>query len=439
MATFATWMLRRRADAQFVWQKQGAAPPEVVTDNKTYHETFSASFPQVHITWGPGDFEMLVSSADGGTYKVGSVKCLTAPDFSTENRAMVVAGQAPKLQLREESVDTSEQSGEIHMGARVVESQDLQKEARETLGTSGIPGGVQVVDSFQNSRPGLDQGGTLESHFKGQEAPRNHAPAETLVIKATEDTPDFIMLLRNTQRCLLPRDTNFSERVRGLPALVVNHFRANPDRWGLGETVLAGRKFVGLVDDGFRYQLPVAPFVAEDSSPKTLAFIRWWRNYQNVEAWVEAAQGQCLTTEDLDQCICRSLEMVHDATELFLLDSGWDPATDPIPCTEIHQEVLDAMASRANFLADKDKEYGQPTRRHGLYGVVIRVFDKISRYTTLRAGAVTPKFESALDSLKDLGGYSMILAAALLEERDRINAEERDRINAEGEDKRAEA
>lgn len=412
MATFATWMLRRRSDAQFVWQKQGAAPPEVVVDPKAYQETFSNSFPQIHITWGPGDFEMLVSSADGGTYKVGSVKTLTAPDFSTENRAMVVAGQAPKLQLRDEG-----DGGHIQTGARI--AGDLQEEANSLLGKAGIPGGVQTVDSFQ--QPGLDQGGTLASHFKGQDAPRNNTPAHVEVLKASTDTPDYILLLRNVKRQLLPMDTTFAARLRALPDLIVEHVRQNPEGTNLTDEPMRGRKFTGLVEDGTRYQLATDTFLGDDCSRKTRAYIRWWLNYQDLEAQLNS-HVHGYESGDMERCFQLSLEMVLDATELYLLEKGWDAnSEEPIPYTEIHKTVREEMEARATFLADKDLEYGQPTRRHGLQGVVIRVFDKISRYTTLKAGNMVPKFESTLDSLKDLGGYSMILAGAIQEELDRVN------------------
>ena len=411
MASRATWMLRRRSDNKFVWQKEGAAPPDVVVDNKIYGETFSACFPQIHITWGPGDYEMLVTSADGGTYKVGSVKSLTAPDYSTENRAMVVAGSPLNLKLRDEGTDGERESPAIQVGARMAPS-DAQEEARQVLGTSGIPGGLQVMDSFQDKLPGMDQGGTIESHFH-QDAPRANPPAETLVLKAAPDAPDYVMLLKNVKQRLLPMDATFQDKLRAIPTLVAEHFAKNPEGCNLqGDGVLRGRKFTGMVEDPTTYALHTDAFLTDDCSPKTRLYIRWWLNYQEIEAAVRS-----LTTIDTVWCHKLSLEMVADAIELYLYETGWTPEQEPATKVgDLYLRVAEEIQARASFLADKDLEYGQPTRRHGIYGVIVRVFDKISRYTTLKAGSMTPKFESCTDSLKDLGGYSMILCAALAEE-----------------------
>lgn len=400
MASRATWMLRRRSDNKFVWQNEGAAPPDVVVDNKAYAETFSNSFPQIHITWGPGDFEMLVTSADGGTYKVGSVKSLTAPDFSTENRAMVMAGTQMNLKLREEGDGGERESQPIQVGARVAPD-DLQTEARQVLGATGIPGGLQVVDSFQNGQKAA------------QAAPRVNAPAEVQVLKATPDAPDYIMLLKNVKQRLLPMDTTFQGKLRAIPTLVAEHFAKNPEGCNLqGDGVLKGRKFTGMVEDPTTYALHTDAFLTDDCSPKTRLYIRWWLNYQEIEAAVRS-----LTTIDTVWCHKLSLEMVADAIELYLYETGWTPEHEPSTKQgDLYLRVAEEIQARASFLADKDLEYGQPTRRHGIYGVIVRVFDKISRYTTLKAGSMTPKFESCTDSLKDLGGYSMILCAALAEE-----------------------
>lgn len=397
MAVFTTWILRRRSDAKVLWSKQGAAPPELVVDPKAYQETFTLAFPTIHIQWGPGDYEMLISGAD--TFKIGPVRSMTAPDFSTENAAMVMAGGTPKLALRPDA-ETPTVIGSTE--ARIVS--DEQAEANAVLGASGIPGNVRMEEGIP------------------QDKPRNNPPAEVQVFQAQPDAPDYIMLLRNVKRLLLPMDKSFADRLRALPALVRQHVADHPEGINLDETILRGRKFIGLQNDGLRYQLPSETFLGDSCSPKTRTFIRWWANYQEVESQVEDhIQGR--QDMDLPRCFQLTLEMVVDAVELYLLEKGWsaDQEPDATKMGDLYLTVAKEIQERASFLADKDLEYGQPTRRHGLYGVVIRVFDKISRYTTLKAGSMTPKFESALDSLKDLGGYSMILAGAFHEEMERVH------------------
>jgi hypothetical protein len=401
----ATWILRRIDTGKVIWTGVGADNPDVVVDPSVYRSIFAQSFPHVALTWGSGEFEVVYSG--DATYKVGPVSAYTITRTSPDGDHIETSEDFTILAENLKVAAT-----ELGAGAHIVSDFDAEVHAR--LGQGGLPLGIRVEDGIPQpvvkdvTRPLA----VLEDQANAGVAKR--AADDPLPL---EEAADFTMLLKNAKKVILPRREDWPRVIEGIPSAVIRHFTENSEGINLDtDEVLTGRMFVGMEVD-FTSSLPVGTFLVDDCSPKTRLYIRWQLNYQQVESQVlDQMEGK----QDLDaqECYKLCLEMFHDATELYLREKGWEPKPgEEIKACDIYPEVLAEMRARADFVARKDAEYGQPIRRHGIYGVVVRIFDKIARFTNLKAGAVeTPTFESALDSLKDLGGYSLILAGMFLEE-----------------------
>jgi hypothetical protein len=77
----------------------------------------------------------------------------------------------------------------------------------------------------------------------------------------------------------------------------------------------------------------------------------------------------------------------------------------------VKERVREACA----FLHPKAQDYGESFRRHGLPGILPRLWDKIARYAQLRADNRAGNFEKKEDSARDLLGYSLIAYSLMLE------------------------
>lgn len=60
-------------------------------------------------------------------------------------------------------------------------------------------------------------------------------------------------------------------------------------------------------------------------------------------------------------------------------------------------------------LTSKTQDYGQAFLRHGLLGLLYRLWDKIARYATLSAENRPSKYESRKDTAMDMLGYSVLI------------------------------
>jgi len=67
------------------------------------------------------------------------------------------------------------------------------------------------------------------------------------------------------------------------------------------------------------------------------------------------------------------------------------------------------------FLHPKAQDYGESFRRHGLPGLLPRLWDKIARYAQLKADNRSGNFEKMEDSARDLLGYCCIAFSLVLE------------------------
>lgn len=78
-------------------------------------------------------------------------------------------------------------------------------------------------------------------------------------------------------------------------------------------------------------------------------------------------------------------------------------------------DVERVVGETVQFIGPKAQDYGESFRRHGLPGVVPRLWDKIARIAQLKADNRPANFEKFEDSVKDLLGYSIIAFSLVME------------------------
>jgi len=107
--------------------------------------------------------------------------------------------------------------------------------------------------------------------------------------------------------------------------------------------------------------------------------------------------------------------MVYMATLLVLIEEKavTDAQLEYIEFTE--QSVKNRVSKACEFLHPKAQDYGESFRRHGLPGILPRLWDKIARYAQLRADDRAGNFEKKEDSARDLLGYCIIAYSLMLE------------------------
>src|SRR5271157_4472857 len=82
----------------------------------------------------------------------------------------------------------------------------------------------------------------------------------------------------------------------------------------------------------------------------------------------------------------------------------------------LHEDLVKARVKQAcEFLHPKAQDYGESFRRHGLPGLLPRLWDKIARYAQLKADNRSGNFEKKEDSARDLLGYCCIAYSLMLE------------------------
>ena len=107
--------------------------------------------------------------------------------------------------------------------------------------------------------------------------------------------------------------------------------------------------------------------------------------------------------------------MVYMATLLVLIEEKkiGDAQLGLFESTE--RMVRERVSQACEFLHPKAQDYGESFRRHGLPGILPRLWDKIARYAQLKADNRAGNFEKKEDSARDLLGYSIIAYSLVLE------------------------
>jgi hypothetical protein len=109
--------------------------------------------------------------------------------------------------------------------------------------------------------------------------------------------------------------------------------------------------------------------------------------------------------------------MVYMSALLTLMEEGFY-ATAAIPMSEFlatEKAVRYRVEFTANHLCSKTQDYGESFRRHGMLGLIPRLWDKIARIAQLKSKNRTANHEPMQDSARDLLGYSAIAWSLVLE------------------------
>ena len=354
----ANWVIRRSGSGLALWTGPGGPPPDVVTDKALYERLFRANFPQIDIEFGGGEFDLYVTSPTFNA-RVAGIKAFRLPgrDWVTTR------DQSPKPVLATE--------------ARIITPEIFEEEVRQ----ASIP----VV---------LSQAGDMAIGTTSTPV-HTHVPDPPIPTpQQAPEAPDFLMLMRVlSKKCVLTND----QWAQSLQAVAKDAPKALDLTTCLLSPIPHGTYFLGLTQTQTT-TVNLDLFWA-DPTPKTEVFLRWLDKYFTLETSQPSDPVQLYTV---------ALQMAVLASRLYLLESKQACATPQDACTELQDMV--------QVLIKKSRDYGQSFRRHGFPSLLSRIWDKVSRYVTLKNLNTTPHFESLRDTAQDLLGYSVMVAAVLWEE-----------------------
>lgn len=172
---------------------------------------------------------------------------------------------------------------------------------------------------------------------------------------------------------------------------------------------LQGREIINEID------VPV-----DIKNPIEVCYCNWLYNYEQLESKIGRFSSSFedpleLNLADIQTAKVEVTHMIVYAASLWSLckssNHNWQSM----------DQIMVAVEELIKVIAEKDKAYGQANRRHGLPGLLPRLWDKIARFTNLADGTIKTSLEPLEDSAKDLCGYSIIALGYILEMEDRAN------------------
>ena len=83
-------------------------------------------------------------------------------------------------------------------------------------------------------------------------------------------------------------------------------------------------------------------------------------------------------------------------------------------------EFKERVEEAVKNLYEKTDDYGESFRRHGIRGLIPRLWDKIARYIQLQANDHGANFEPREDSARDLLGYSIVTWSLIKEAKSKL-------------------
>jgi hypothetical protein len=163
-------------------------------------------------------------------------------------------------------------------------------------------------------------------------------------------------------------------------------------------------------------------------TPLRWAYLQVFGQFQLLEGFVNllSINGEMINPKNwqpdlADQLIELAQAVTYFSAYLLLCDEGRlpEPMTssawrickldDPLLVEPIRDEVRKITET----LSSKTRDYGQAFLRHGILGLIHRLWDKIARYATLSAENRPSKFESKRDTVTDMLGYSVLIWSIL--------------------------
>jgi Nucleotide modification associated domain 1 len=164
----------------------------------------------------------------------------------------------------------------------------------------------------------------------------------------------------------------------------------------------------------------VTPFLPDFLSLENVA-LQWLYRFLILEGLVEHNRTKPMA--DWSPMFLHMVDqglhfLVFMATVLVLIEEGKAAPGDLSMEGEaslLESLVRSRVAQACAFLHPKAQDYGESFRRHGLPGILPRLWDKIARYAQLKADNRAGNFEKREDSARDLLGYSIIAYSLMLE------------------------
>lgn len=229
----------------------------------------------------------------------------------------------------------------------------------------------------------------------------------------------------------MAKETNFWFRVRD--ALFVKSpgwftaVTALPDKLDLtvcrnrtvsGEAITScGIQAFGWVGRGIKSEIKPNPLRPEDDPFTHLqwAFLQFMFQFFVFEGLynylVDSGQGDPIMWHPTT--ITQFIELIQTMTfysaMLILAEERRLPKNE----ADLEPFIRDEIRGIVRVLTSKTTDYGQAFLRHGIVGMLYRVWDKIARYATLSAEDRAAKYESRKDTAMDMLGYSVLIWSIL--------------------------
>ena len=163
----------------------------------------------------------------------------------------------------------------------------------------------------------------------------------------------------------------------------------------------------------------VAPFLKDDSLSLENMTLQWLYRFMIVEGLCDHARTEPLAGWHpmFIHMIEQGLQfMLYMATMIVLIEEKKMVSPQPrFDFAATEPLVTDRIKQAVEFLHPKAQDYGESFRRHGLPGLLPRLWDKIARYAQLKADNRSGNFEKMEDSARDLLGYCCIAYSLVLE------------------------
>jgi hypothetical protein len=235
----------------------------------------------------------------------------------------------------------------------------------------------------------------------------------------SDSTPFF----QEVRRSLMVRGDGWKPVVEDLP----NHINAAEAKELLQSasqlTVLDGQGHIagGLILTSINPAV-VAPFLSDKELSLENITLQWLYRFIIVESFCEHNRRDPMVTwspmflHTTEQGLhfmlyMATLIVLYEEKKIFTILPDETGSTGAL-----HEDLVRARIKQAcEFLHPKAQDYGESFRRHGLPGLLPRLWDKIARYAQLKADNRSGNFEKMEDSARDLLGYCCIAYSLMLE------------------------
>jgi hypothetical protein len=224
---------------------------------------------------------------------------------------------------------------------------------------------------------------------------------------------------------LFVKNPNWFETVNTLadkldPAVCLKHTVSGE------QATSTGIRAFGWVNGGIQEEVKPNPLCPSDFPIENLrwAYLQFLFQFIQFEAvynyLMEEGLGapQFWHSDTVEQFLEFAQTMAFYSAMLILCEEGRLPEAPSYLETCVREEIRKI----ATVLTSKTRDYGQAFLRHGVVGLLYRVWDKIARYATLSAENRPAKWESRKDTVMDMLGYS-VLIWSILEEMKSIRGE----------------